>query len=236
MIIDNIKIEVERKPIKNMHLSVYPPNGRVHISVPDYLNDNDIYSYVVCKWGWVLRQRKEILEQERQTEREFVSGENHYLFGTRYRLKMNFITSGAFGVEVKGNMMIMSITKESSAERRHELLQEFYRSELKQYITKLMEKWQTRLGENDVSWQVKLMKTQWGSCTSRKRSILYNLELARTPKECIEYVVVHELTHLKVDNHSKLFEALMNQRLPNWRVLRKNLNDFIALHMKDISE
>lgn len=234
MKIDNIEIEIERKPIKNMHLSVYPPNGRVHISVPEYLDDNDIHSYVISKWDWVLKQRKDILEQARQTEREFVSGEDHYLFGIRYRLKMNFITSGAYKVEIKGNTITMSIVKDSTVERRHELMQEFYREELKNYLSSIVPKWQEQLNEPDVSWQVKLMKTQWGSCTSKKRSLLFNLELARVPKECIEYVVIHELTHLKVDNHSKLFERLLSQRLPNWKVRRQQLNDFIALQMKDL--
>lgn len=236
MRIDDIEIEVERKPIKNMHLSVYPPNGRVHISVPEYLSDNDIHSYLVSKWDWVLKQRRDTLEQARQTEREYVSGEDHYLFGQRFRLKMNFITSGAYQVEVKGNIMTMSIVKDSTPKRRHELLQEYYRNQLKAYLTNLMKKWQEQLDEPDVTWQIKQMKTLWGSCTSKKRSLLFNLALARVPKECIEYVVVHELTHLKIDNHSKLFERLLTQRLPNWKVRRQRLNDFISLQIKDIND
>lgn len=234
MKIGNIEIDVERKQIKNMHLSVYPPNGRVHISVPSYLNDNDIQSFIVSKWDWVLRQRKDVLGQARQTDRAFVSGEDHYLFGTRYRLKVNYITTGAYMVEVKGNVMTMSIAESSSVARRQVLMQEFYRDELKTYLAALMEKWQEQLNEPDVTWQVKMMKTQWGSCRSKKRSLLFNLQLARVPKECIEYVVVHELTHLKIDNHSRLFEELLSRRLSNWRARRKRLNAFIALQMKDI--
>lgn len=236
MKIDDIEIEVERKPIKNMHLSVYPPNGRVHISVPEYLSDNDIHSYLVSKWDWVLKQRREILEQARQTEREYVSGEDHYLFGQRFRLKINVISSGAYRVETKGNVLSMSIVKDSTTKRRHELLQEFYRNQLKAYLTVLMKKWQEQLNELDVTWQVKQMKTQWGSCMSKKRSLLFNLALARVPKECIEYVVVHELTHLKIDNHSKLFERLLTQRLPNWKVRRQILNEFTSLQIKDIND
>lgn len=236
MKIDDIEIEVERKPIKNMHLSVYPPNGRVHISVPEYLSDNDIHSYLVSKWDWVLKQRREILEQARQTEREYVSGEDHYLFGQRFRLKMNFITSGAYRVQTKGNILVMSIVKDSTTKRRHELLQEYCRNQLKAYLAVLMKKWQEQLSEPDVTWQVKQMKTQWGSCMSKKRSLLFNLALARVPKECIEYVVVHELTHLKIDNHSKLFEGLLTQRLPNWKVRRQRLNEFISLQIKDTND
>lgn len=229
MNIDGLEVEVERKPIKNMHLSVYPPDGRVHLSLPDYLTDDDARSYIVSKWTWIRKQQGEIAAQARQTEREYVSGENHYFFGSRYILKVVYTTSGANSIEVHGNAMTMKVRKGSSVERKAELMNEWYREHLKEHIGFMMDKWTDKLDEKDVSWQIKIMKTQWGSCGAKSRSLLFNLELARVPKECIEYVVVHELTHLQVQNHSKVFEALMTRRLPNWRNLRKQLNDFIAL-------
>lgn len=229
MNIDGLEIEVECKPIKNMHLSVYPPDGRVHLSLPDYLSEADARSYVISKWEWIRRQQDEIVAQARQTKREYVSGENHYLFGVRYRLTVIYTTSGANSIEVRGNSMIMRIRKGSTLERRAELMLEWYRERLKEYIGPLVERWAVKLEEPDVRWQVKEMKTMWGSCGVKRRSLLFNLELARVPKECIEYVVVHELTHLKVENHNKLFEALMTQRLPAWRSLRARLNEFIAM-------
>ena len=230
MRIDDIEIEVEFKPIKNTHLSVYPPDGRVHVSAPDYLSEEDVHSYVVSKWDWVLKQRREIAEMPRQTEREYVSGENHFLFGSRYRLKVVEISSGQSCIKLQGDIMLMQVRHQAN---RHTLIQEYYRSQLKDYIAELLEKWSKKLELCDYTWQVKLMRTQWGSCTKKSRILLFNLELARVPKECIEYVVVHELTHLTVENHGKVFEAMMTARLPRWRSLRSQLNSFIALPMSD---
>lgn len=229
MNIDGLEIEVERKPIKNMHLSVYPPDGRVHLSVPDYLTEGDVRSYVISKWEWIRKQQDEIAAQARQTQREYVSGENHYYFGIRYRLRVSYVTSGANSVEVRGDTMTMRIRKDSTVERRAELMTEWYREQLKEYIGPLVERWAEKLEERDVTWQIKSMKTLWGSCNARRRSLLFNLELARVPKECIEYVVVHELTHLKIQNHSKVFEFLLGQQIPNWKSLRKKLNEYVAM-------
>lgn len=229
MNIDGLEIEVERKPIKNMHLSVYPPDGRVHLSVPDYLTEGDVRSYVISKWEWIRKQQDEIAAQARQTPREYVSGENHYYFGVRYRLRVSYVTSGANSVEVRGDTMTMRIRKDSTVERRAELMTEWYREQLKEYIGPLVERWAEKLVERDVTWQIKSMKTLWGSCNARRRSLLFNLELARVLKECIEYVVVHELTHLKIQNHSKVFEFLLGQQIPNWKSLRKKLNEYVAM-------
>lgn len=229
MNIDGLEIEVERKPIKNTHLSVYPPDGRVHLSVPDYLTEGDVRSYVISKWEWIRTQQDEIAAQDRQTQREYVSGENHYYFGVRYRLRVSYVTSGANSVEVRGDTMTMRIRKDSTVERRAELMTEWYREQLKEYIGPLVERWAEKLEERNVTWQIKSMKTLWGSCNARRRSLLFNLELARVPKECIEYVVVHELTHLKIQNHSKVFEFLLGQQIPNWKSLRKKLNEYVAM-------
>lgn len=229
MNIDGLEIELESKPIKNMHLSVYPPDGRVHLSIPDYLSEADARSYVISKWEWIRKQQDEIAAQARQTKREYVSGENHYFFGVRYRLKVINTTNGANGIDVNGNSMTMRVRAGATLERRSELMTEWYREQLKAFLGPLVERWASKLEEPNVSWQVKEMKTMWGSCGVKRRSLLFNLELARVPKECIEYVVVHELTHLKITNHNKLFEALMTQRLPGWRILREELNAFIVL-------
>lgn len=229
MNIDGLEIEVERKPIKNTHLSVYPPDGRVHLSVPDYLTEGDVRSYVISKWEWIRKQQDEIAAQARQTQREYVSGENHYYFGVRYRLRVSYVTSGANSVEVRGDTMTMRVRKDSTVERRAELMTEWYREQLKEYIGPLVERWAEKLEERNVTWQIKSMKTLWGSCNARRRSLLFNLELARVPKECIEYVVVHELTHLKIQNHSKVFEFLLGQQIPNWKSLRKKLNEYVAM-------
>ena len=225
MIIDGIDIQVEYKPIKNTHLAVYPPDGRVHVSAPDYLTEDDVRSYVVSKWDWIIRQRTVIAETPRQTERQYISGESHYLFGTRYYLKVEEISSGQSEIVIQGTKMMMRLNKVSN---RRTLMQDFYRTKLKNFLEEVISKWMVQLSISNFTWQIKMMKTQWGSCTKKSRILLFNLELARVPKECIEYVVVHELTHLTVPSHNRIFETLMTERLPRWREIRKQLGDFIA--------
>lgn len=225
MIIDGIDIQVEYKPIKNTHLAVYPPDGRVHVSAPEYLTENDIRSYVISKWDWIQRQRTAIAETPRQTERQFISGESHYLFGTRYYLKVEEISSGQSEIVIQGTKMMMRLNKVSN---RRALMQDFYRTKLKNFLEEVISKWTVQLSISNFTWQIKMMKTQWGSCTKKSRILLFNLELARVPKECIEYVVVHELTHLIVPSHNRVFETLMTERLPRWREIRQQLGDFIA--------
>lgn len=228
MIIDNIEIEVEYKSIKNTHLAVYPPDGRVHVSAPDYLGENDVRSYVLSKWDWILKQREAIANTARQTERLFVSGENHYLFGTRYRLRIEDSTT-ASEIQLQGNIMHLKLYRSANPQT---VMYEYYRTLLKDTLSELIAKWSKELSINDFTWQIKIMKTQWGSCTVKSRNLLFNLELARVPKECIEYIVVHELTHLTVPSHNRLFETLMTQRLPHWRDRRQQLNEFIASEWK----
>jgi predicted metal-dependent hydrolase len=229
MIIDNIEIEVEYKSIKNTHLAVYPPDGRVHVSAPDYLGENDVRSYVLSKWDWILKQREAIANTARQTERLFVSGENHYLFGTRYRLRIEDSTT-ASEIQLQGNIMHLKLYRSANPQT---VMYEYYRTLLKNTLSELIAKWSKELSINDFTWQIKIMKTQWGSCTVKSRNLLFNLELARVPKECIEYIVVHELTHLTVPSHNRLFETLMTQRLPHWRDRRQQLNEFIASEWKE---
>lgn len=228
MKIDDIDIEVEFKPIKNTHLAVYPPDGRVHVSAPDYLTEDDVRSYVVSKWDWVLKQRREIAAVNRQTPREYVSGENYYHFGQRYRLRVVEQPRCAHSVTKQGDWLIMTVQPGTTVEHRAEVMREWYRAELKHLLAEMVTTWATKVGEENVTWEVKQMSTKWGSCVEKKRHLIFNLELARVPKTCIEYVVVHELTHLKVKKHNKLFSALMSQRLPRWQQRRDELNNFIA--------
>ena len=166
MIIDGIDIQVEYKPIKNTHLAVYPPDGRVHVSAPDYLTEDDVRSYVVSKWDWVIRQRTVIAETPRQTERQFVSGESHYLFGTRYYLKVEEISSGQSEIVIQGTKMMMRLNKVSN---RRALMQDFYRVKLKNFLDEVVSKWSNSLSISNFTWQIKMMKTQWGSCTKKSR-------------------------------------------------------------------
>ena len=231
--VSDIEIEVERKPIKNMHLAVYPPDARVHISMPDYLTDEDARSFVLQKLEWLRTQIDEVLAQPRQTERQFVSGESHYLFGQRYQLIVEELPHYVNSMELKGNKIYMFVKPGTKTETKADMMRAWYRHHLKKELEPMISGWREKLGEDYIEWQVKQMKTEWGSCIPSKRLLIFNLELARVPRECIEFVIVHEFCHLKIDNHNKLFETLMNRRLPNWRTLRKNLNGFVALPYKD---
>lgn len=231
--VSDIEIEVERKPIKNMHLAVYPPNARVHISMPDYLTDEDAKSFVLQKLEWLRTQIEEVLAQPRQTERQFVSGESHYLFGQHYQLIVEELPHYVNSMELKGNKIYMFVKPNTKTETKADMMRIWYRHHLKRELEPMISRWSEKLGEDSIEWQVKQMKTEWGSCIPSKRLLIFNLELARVPRECIEFVIVHEFCHLKIDNHNKLFETLMNRRLPNWRTLRKNLNSFVALPYKE---
>lgn len=231
--IQDIPIEIERKPIRNMHLSVYPPDGRVHLSMPSFLTEEDARSFLLKKWQWICRNRDKVLSQARQTQREYISGESHYLFGTRYMLLIESITSGANSVTIQGNKIIMRCRPAATRDNRKAQLHELYRGHLRTMLTNLVDKWTAQLGEPNVEWTIKQMRTEWGSCIARKRHMVFNLDLARVPVECVEYIVVHELTHLAVQNHGPAFQALMTQRLPNWKTICHQLNDFIAMPIEE---
>lgn len=232
MKINGITIDVERKPIKNIHLAVYPPDARVHVSSPDYLEENDIRSFVISKWEWVKKQISEILSQPRQTNREFITGETHYLLGIRYRLRVYELPRVSHTIHRKNKWLIMTVQPGTTTHNRGELLREYQRSELKKVLNEIVLHMSNSVNEPGVTWEVKQMKTQWGSCIAKKRHLIFNLELSRVNRLYIEYVVMHELTHLKIANHNKMFELLMNQRMPLWRNYRTELNKFIALSME----
>ena len=231
MIIGNIDIEVERKPIKNLHLAVYPPNGRVHVSSPKEWSDEDIRSFVVSRWDWIDEQRKDIANQARQSHREFVDGESHYVLGVKYRLEVKY-ANAAPSVEIHGGVVSMTVRPDASESKRAEVMREYLRSVLKEELAEMVDKWCKKMEVEEATWIVKQMKTRWGSCVESKKLIQLNLELARLPRRCIEYVVVHELCHLRVHGHNRMFENLISQYIPNWKSLRKELNGFVALPME----
>ena len=233
MELNGIDIAIERKNIKNLHLAVYPPDAHVHVSSPKYLDDNDIRSFIISKWDWIEDKRKEVLEQARQTERNYVSGETYYHFGQRYRLRVEEKPRCAHTITKQGDWLVMTVQPETTTEHRAEVLREWQRSELKSLLSELVAEWSSKMEESNVTWEVKLMRSQWGSCINKKRHLIFNLELARVPRSCIEYVVVHELVHLRATNHNKVFEAILTHYLPQWRKTRKELNDFIALPIAD---
>lgn len=226
-IINGIEIEVERKLIRSIRLSIKPPDARVHLSIPFYLPEREAEAFLLRQWDWICRTREKVLNMPRLGQPEYISGEEHLLFGQRYRLQTEPVTSGPNSVTLLDGVLVMRCRPAATRENRQALLREWYREQLQPVVGMLVEEWRKRLGEAPVTWRIRLMRSEWGSCTARKRHLLFNLDLVRVPVECIEYVVVHELTHLAVQNHGPAFQALMTQRLPNWKNLRKQLNDSI---------
>ena len=224
----DILSEVEWKEIKNVHLTIYPPDARVHVSAPMNMTEESIRLFLITKLPWIKQRVSQVLEQNRQSPRTYVSGENHYFKGRRYRLKVVNHTAAA-KVELQGNEFIVMYVREKATEaRRAEVLKEWYRAEFKAILPSLVTKWEAILGVKANKWDVKQMKTLWGSCNHRTRNIIFNLELIKKPLHCIEYIVVHELLHIKVRLHNEEYTALLNRHFPNWKQLKDELNEFIV--------
>ena len=225
--VSGLTVEVVRKPIKNLHLGVYPPQGRVRVAAPLAVDDEAVRQAVVGKLGWIKRQRAKFQAQPRQSERRLVSGESHYFLGRRYRLRVHE-TTGALRIALRGTAtMDMFVRTDTTIERRKQMLQEFYRAELKRLMPEMLEKWQPKLGVEARAWGIKRMKTKWGTCNIEARRIWLNLELAKKPVQCLEYILVHELAHLHERHHNDRFISLLDQHLPQWKLLKDQLNSSV---------
>lgn len=222
--VNGLAVEVVRKNIKNAHLAVYPPNGRVRVAVPTLLDDEAVRLLVITRLGWIKRQQAKFASQPRQTEREYVSGESHYFLGYRYLLNVEYKDSPP-KVSIRNKTTIDLIVRPNSdPETRERILNAWYRRELKAIIPAIIAKWEGIIGVQIAEWGIKQMKTKWGTCNISARRIWLNLELVKKPIHCIEYVIVHELVHLLERHHNDRFTGFMDKFLPNWRFLRDELN------------
>ena len=222
--ISNIKMDVVRKGIKNIHLAVYPPTGRVRIAVPLRVNEETIRLFAISKLGWIRRSQRKFKEQERFSPREYKNRESHYFQGKRYLLNVIEADAQPKVVLRSKTYIDLYVRQETPTAKQHTIMNEWYRVQLKKQIPALIEKWEGKLNVNDVEWQVKLMKTKWGSCTAEKKRIWINLELAKKPIHCLEYIVVHEMVHLLERHHNERFTAFMDKYLPKWRSFKDELN------------
>jgi predicted metal-dependent hydrolase len=219
-----------RKPIKNLHLAVLPPMGKVRVTAPIAMKDDAIRTLLATKISWIKKQQAKFQGQERQTEREYVSGESHYFLGKRYRLEV-FYEDKLPQVEIKSNgKIILHVRPHSSMTKREEVMTEWHRAQLRDLAQILIEKWQIKIGVRTGLWGIKRMKTRWGTCNQKAARITLNLELAKKPISCIEYVTVHELVHLIEKKHSDRFVKLMTKYLPKWRSEKEELNRLILAH------
>ena len=222
--VGDMHVDVVRKDIKNLHLGVYPPEGRVRVAAPLRVDDEAVRLAVIEKLPWIRRQQARFLAQERQSQREYAYRETHYFLGRRYLLNV-IEHDGRPRVEVDGKERIdLYVPAGSDAREREEIMLRWYRKELKALVPPLIDKWQEVIGVRVDDWRIKKMKTRWGSCTIEARRIWLNLELAKKPIPCIEYIIVHELVHLLERNHTDRFRDLMDQFMPQWRYCRDMLN------------
>lgn len=228
--ISGITIDVIRKDIKNIHLAVYPPTGRVRIAAPLKVTDDSIRLYAISKLSWIKRNQRKFDEQERIPGREYKERESHYFQGKRYLL--NIIEHDAIPqVVLKSKKYIeLYIRPGTTSEKCQEIMAEWYRNEMKQIIPDIITKWEKILSLEVNDWQVKQMKTLWGSCNIEKKRILLNLELAKKPERCLEYIIVHEMIHLLERHHNDRFLYYMETNLPNWKQLKDELNKLPVSH------
>lgn len=224
-----IAVEVVKKDIRNIHLSVYPPTGRVRISAPLRMDLDAIRIFAISKLGWIKQQQNKLREQERETPREYLDRESHYVWGKRYLLKVIEIDETP-RVELKHNNMNLRVRHGASDEMKQAILEEWYRYQLKKAVPKLMAKWAPLIGVKVARFYVQRMKTKWGSCSPQSGSIRLNTDLARKPPACLEYIVVHEMIHLLEPTHNKQFVALMDQFMPKWQICRAELNRLPLRH------
>ena len=222
--VNELEVEIVRKEIKNLHLGVYPPDGHVRVSVPLHVTDDNIRLAVIGKLSWIKKQQAHFRAQARQSTREMISGESHYLWGKRYRLEV-VERWGAHEIGIKNNTWLsLYIRPNTSRANRELVINEWYRAELKKSIPDLIKKWEAIIDVQVSDWKVKKMKTKWGACNIEKRRIWLNLELAKKSIECLEYIIVHEMVHLLERRHNDNFRAYMDQFMPSWRHYREELN------------
>ena len=220
--IGSLEVEVRFKPIKNLHLSVHPPDGRVTVSSPEFFDVEKIRVYLTTKLAWIRREQKKIAGQEREAEKLFITQESHQFLGKRYLLKV--FSAGRPKIVLKHSTIELYALADASDLQKQNTLYNWYKNELIKVLLKYIDQYAKIMGVTVPEFSIRKMKTKWGSCTADQQKLWFNIELAKKPVECIEYIVVHELVHLLERNHNKNFIILMDKYLPNWRVQKQILN------------
>jgi predicted metal-dependent hydrolase len=219
----DIPVSVTFKDIQNVHLSVHPPAGRVTVSAPARMSLETIRLFTVTKLSWIKRQRKQLQSQARETAREYVGRETHLLWGKRYLLTLTE-AAGKSSVTKSHSRLVLCVPPSCGAKKKREVMAEWYRGELKAAVPGIIAEWAPKVGVEIKNVHVQQMKTKWGSANPSAGSIRLNTELAKKPVDCLEYIVVHEMTHLLEPTHNARFKALMDRVMPNWRLRRDLLN------------
>ena len=228
--VSDIVVDIVRKDVKNLHLSLLPPVGKVRITAPLNIDDDAIRIFAVSKLSWIKKNQIKFKEQERLSEREYVSGESHYYQGKRYLLSVIY-HEGIPKVELRNKSYFdLYVSKSAGIDVRKSVLNKWYRAQLKEEIQPLITKWQEIMNISNIHFQIKQMKTKWGSCNREEHRIWINLDLIKKPPHCLEYVIVHEMTHFLERSHNERFIAYMDKFLPKWRAYKEELNQFVLEH------
>jgi len=222
--VGGIKVLVLKKDIKNLHLNILPPSGKVRVSAPLDMGQDAIRTFLATRINWIKKHRHSFLQQERQTPRQYIGGESHYLFGKRYKLQVNYVEQKPT-VQIRGvKEIVLNVRPESNVDKREEVLWNWYRDKLKNHLEPNIQKWQKKIGQEFGQWRVRKMKRSWGNCNENNKTVSFNLKLAQKPKSCIEYVIVHELLHLIERSHNNRFVKLLDKYMPNWQHEKDKLN------------
>ncbi len=222
-------VEVIQKNIKNVHLSVYPPIGHVKVSAPATMSIELIRVYVISKLAWIRKQQAKLCAQAREAPRTYINKESHYFDGKRFLLKV-VEREATPQVSCTHSQIVLQVRPGAAEEKKRAVLDAWYRQQLNEKVCALLKQWEKKLNVSVAKFMIRKMKTRWGSCSPAAHSIRINLELAKKPRECLEYIVVHELVHLLEPTHNNRFIGLMNRFLPKWRLYRDELNSLPVRH------
>lgn len=223
LMIEGIKIEVERKRIKNMYLKVLPPDGKVHISAPMRMPEPEIIGFVRSRIEWIVQQQVKLKNRHSKEDLDYVTSDEILLCGSRYRLEVQDTNSSGYAY-TEGSRFILYARPSSTVTQRHEIINRYYREVLTKQIPGLILKWEKAIGVQSEGYTIRNMKTRWGTCNIRSKRICLNLQLAKKPPKCLEYVIVHELVHLLEGSHNRVFKNYMDHFLPDWKTVRKEMN------------
>ncbi|MDF2905289.1 MAG: putative metal-dependent hydrolase [Herbinix sp.] len=221
--INDIPIDVEKKRIKNMYLRILPPDGRVHISAPLKMSEEEIQHFVYSKLNWIIDQKLRMERRPIQPDLQYVTGDTVSIWGIGYTLVLRE-TYSRNRIEVIGDEILLFVKNESTREQRERILNGWYKKALEAELPFLLARWERNIGVSSSGYKIRDMKTRWGTCNIRTKQICLNLQLAKKPMKCLEYVVVHELVHLLEKSHNQIFKGYMDRFLPQWRSIKRELN------------
>ncbi|HWT73855.1 MAG TPA: SprT family zinc-dependent metalloprotease [Mobilitalea sp.] len=223
IIINNLSIELERKKIKNMYLKILPPEGRIHITAPLRMSEDEIRKFVITKLDWIRKQQDKLAQRHSHQEMNYLTCEEIYVWGEKYCLSV-VVNTGRPGIQLEGNQLRLFVKEDSTQLQRKHMVDTWYKEALVRAVPLYIEKWEGIIGVKSNSFSIRDMKTRWGTCNIRTKNICLSLQLAKKPPRCLDYVVLHELVHLLESSHNHVFKGYLDHYMPEWRNIRKEMN------------